>query len=165
MVVDAGGVIAEAIEENNLNRGIPLDADAVTVIVPPVRKPDLLATRFDVSERLAWGRMFGFSLTIANRGGAMAQTGTATFYLSFNRRIGDSDDYVLATMPIGRIAAGRSRVYRDQARVPYGGYIGRSVNVYIAVVVDQPNRILEFNETNNRNRGLGLDSDRVTVTL
>ncbi len=162
MIVDANGQVAESNESNNSNRGKDIDRDWVSVTPPP----DLIGAAFDSEEPLVWGQTFHVGGSIKNQGESGAGKSRVKFYLSSDSVI-DAGDHYLGDRFVRAIAAGQTFTFANKVltlpAAPPDGFTATD-GVNIGMIVDATNTVVESDETNNRNRGKGLDRDWVMIT-
>jgi len=163
MIADSGGTIAETDEGNNTNQGDGLDTDRVYIMSPA---PDLAGTLFDSEEPLRWGNAFTLDAEISNLGLAASDAAAVRFYISLNSFISPGDELLVGDYSLPALAPGATHLIDDWSltlpATPPGGFPGKGY-VYIAMIVDADGDVAETDETNNVNRGSGLDTDRVYV--
>jgi len=163
VIYDTGSVVAESDETNNANEGMALDMDRV-LITPG--GPDLVGTSFNSDEPLRWGDTFDIDATVKNLGpGATSTNATVHFYASVNGYISTADE-LLGSTTVGPLAAGASATITNYSvTLPGAAPAGFASDglVYIGMIIDRDDAILEESETNNANRGNGLDMDPVYV--
>jgi len=162
-VDDYGNYVKESNEGNNFNRGLGRDRDAVANTTSN-SKPDLNGTYFNVQTNGLWGQNINASGRVANSGNSSSGKFYVHYYLSTNDDI-NSGDYFLGTKYVSSISPGSSRYVSNSLRLPSSlpeGFTARD-DVFIAMYVDRNNDISESNESNNRNLGVGLDTDKIRL--
>ncbi len=146
-------------------------------ILPP--SPDLLATSFDAqSDHLLMGQT-QVTFTITNQGDVDAGAFDVHLIFSVDDIIGNGDDVIIpgTTRTITGLSVGAFDnqsidVQLDRVQLfalanaadPVGqgvGYQSQEVE-RIGLVIDVNDAVVELNEMNNSNQGLGLDADDVT---
>jgi len=126
---------------------------------------DLVGTSLDAEEPLRWGDTFVVDAIIANQGSVSAGSSTVRVYLSANGFISDAD-IELGSYAVGPIGGGGDESIVGWSLTlpgaPPAGFAWEG-HAYIGIIVDADGDVAEDNEENNRNRGGGLDSDRVYI--
>jgi hypothetical protein len=164
MVVDNPTLnrVVESDETNNANQGLGLDSDSAAVLAP-----DLMGTYFNADEDLSWGQSFNVTAGVWNGSPIAADWTAVDFYLSADETIGDEGDVWLGWSGLRPLAGWDWALIHDRLQMPDSAPLGFSETgaVYVGMVEDNPaiNRVVESDETNNANRGDGLDSDQATV--
>ena len=137
---------------------------------------DLTAVSFDaVPDHVLKGESV-FNFKIENKGGA-AGAFNVNFVLSLDEVIGNSDDVVVGSRSYSGLAANTQLTDTITLKLPIAtlnnwakvddptgkgsGYQSTSSD-YVGMVIDPLNVVQETNETNNFNRGKGIDKDDVT---
>jgi CARDB protein len=132
----------------------------LNLTVLDVPDPDLMGTYFGVNRPVTWGQSITVDAGIWNAGGKWSAWTTAEFYLSNDGTIGNADDLFLGWTGVGPVAPGETAWIDDlDLLMPYAlpaGYSATS-NMYIGMVIDPYDRVTELSDTNNSNRGPGLD--------
>jgi subtilase family serine protease len=167
MIVDSANSIVETSEVNNANQGNGTDWDDVTVTLPPPPTVDLVGSLFDSTESLTAGGSTTISFAVQNTGTVGAGAFKVRFYLSTDSTI-TATDRLLGTADINALGANASTGTLTRSVTLPGATdaVWRGTGSYfLGMVVDADNTVVETNDTNNANRGNGLDWDEVTVTL
>ena len=132
-------------------------------------QPELSGAFFDVTQvSVTAGDSLTANFRIQNTG-ADAQPFRVAFYLSKDTTITTSDR-LLATYDLGAIASNTLTAMLSKT-LALPGYAdsfwakGGTDSYYIGMIVDSLNGVSEANETNNANRGSGLDGDSVQIAV
>jgi hypothetical protein len=140
----------------------------VTTTLQAQSTPDLLGTSFVLSSSSAnWGDALSVSYTIENQGGADAGPFTVELRLSSDATITNSDT-LLASVSIGGLGSGVSTMGSLMFVLPGGpgmpppGF-SEPDDVLVGFIIDSADAVDESDETNNANRGLGLDQAMVQI--
>ena len=154
---------AQVPENNEVNFGYGLGVDHASIAVfstPP--GPDLIGTAMSVTQgTIAPGAEVQIQFEVTNQGYQMSQSGWASVYLSRNTTIGDGNDVYLTDLYIPQIA-GSNGNYLALATVtmpgPESSFWGSEGTAYLGMYIDMFDfNIYETNNSNNANRGIGLD--------
>ncbi|MBX7166181.1 MAG: NF038122 family metalloprotease [Pirellulales bacterium] len=167
MIIDPAGVIGESNEEDNRNRGPGLDSDNLVVVTPPpppVLLSDLKGAGFNVVQTTAApGTKVDIQYTVVNAS-AVAGAGNfvVRFYVSNNPILGaGGTDTLLGEQAInGLPISGSTGILTKSLTLP-GNF--SAVPAYICMLIDATDAVLESNEVNNRNQGVGFDSDTLLI--
>ena len=151
---------------SGIGEGWYLD-DIVVTDSDIVNQPDLIGTNFDSLEPLEWGQSFTVDYTVKNRGIVNAGSSVVEFYMSSDDQISSSDYYLGSYTIPGIISAGTLRDLTKILSLPTTPPTGFTAtdDVYIGMIIDANNDVAEYDESNNRNVGLGLDKDLVGLVL
>jgi len=130
---------------------------------------DLKSRRFDIAQTvLSKGARATVNFEIQNSGLDAAGSFDVKFYLSENTSITERD-YLLDSHTVNRLRANSStnnisRTFTLPAldSSVWGEKIGNS-KIYIGMIVDVDNEVVETNENNNRNQGILIDYDEIEV--
>lgn len=132
---------------------------------------DLTAISLDITpEPLRWGDVINWSAVIANQGTDKATNFNVRLYLSADSSITTSDyiantgidSALIATLQDGKTQS-IGGTYTLPAAPPDG--FSASGTFYFGILIDPENTVIELDETNNGNQGVGLDIDPVDFTL
>lgn len=165
MIIDRDDNVAESNESNNSNRGLLLDKDDLTVIVPIV-PADLRGTAFNVvQEPLEAGDNFDLLFTVENAATGNAGPFSVRFFLSSNSLISTSDQQ-LGQFDFTGLAGNTSQANSINLTLPTDQiFYGNGDDTYfIGMIVDAGGAVAESNENNNSNRGELVDFDSVIIT-
>jgi len=165
MIVDSGDVVDESDERNNRNQGSGKDFDPVRV-TQENSKPDLVGTYFNSDGNLKWGQYFFVDAKVNNVGNASAGSSKVHFYLSSDSNVTSNDIY-LGSRNLGAISTNSSYRFNNQTlRMPTSvpNSFTMTDDVFIGMVVDGSNQVIESNEANNQNQGQSKDRDGIRVT-
>jgi subtilisin-like proprotein convertase family protein len=149
-------------------------------LAPPVGI-DLLGTAFTVSPNslLYSGGFANTNFSVANQGSTAAPAFDVKFYLSDDANIDPASDVLLTLDPsaayydpgepsayhvTGGLAGLGSLNAAIRVVVPVGDPFGTDNQYYMGMVVDADGNAAETDETNNRNRGDGIDRQSVTYS-
>ena len=162
--VDAAGEIIESNEGNNFNLGLGLDVD--DIVVNNTQQSNLLGVGFDVvPEALSGDDSFNVDFSIQNTGGAVGEF-QVDFYLSNDGVMGSSDDLLLDTVTITPgISANTTDSFNYTLTLPGSAstyWFGDDV-YHVGMVVDSTQTVPEQDESDNANRGEGLDLDSFVI--
>jgi hypothetical protein len=161
--------LPESSETNNANRGELLDREIVTIRnVNANDLPDLAGTAFNaVATTSTAGTTASLTYTIGNLGTNPAEGFDLGFYLSRDATIDPANDRLLHyIIDPASLAPGANSSATVNVTLPGPGdtiYSGDGV-YFIGQYVDDAFEVPESNETNNANRGVGLDRDSLTIT-
>ncbi len=165
MIIDRDDNIVESNESNNSNRGLLLDKDDLTIIVPEV-PADLRGTAFNVvQEPLQAGDNFDLLFTVENAATGNAGPFSVRFFLSSNSLISTSD-HQLGQFDFTGLAGNSSQANSINLTLPTDQiFYGNGDDTYfIGMIVDAGGAVAESNENNNSNRGELVDFDSVIIT-
>ena len=144
-------------------RDAGLSPKTVTVQEPLA---ELRGNTFDSAEPLTAGQAFNVTFTLDNNGGAAAGGFWVDFYLSSDITISTSDkplgDYYVSGLPAGSCTMPLTK----SLTLPgvNDAYWSGDGTYYIGMVVDSRDNVSETDESNNRNRGEGIDRDAVSIS-
>jgi subtilase family serine protease len=166
MIIDPDNQIPESNENNNSSVGREIDYDVITI--SNTRGANLRGKSFDAfPEPLNAGDRFNFNVEIENVGGAASGPFEVAFYLSTDRTITTSDRRITGTTISPIPANGSSGPFFltvDQVLPGVNDPFWQGDGTYyIGMIVDSANAILETNEADNSNLGLGIDLDAVLI--
>ena len=120
------------------------------------------------SHTVSWGDTLTFVGTVAN-GGTAANTNSFLLgiYMSTNTLIGDSNDYLLATLQVAnQIPIGNYIIFSGLSfTLPPVNPMPGITNFYMGMFIDVSNQVAELNKTNNASVGCGLDLDCTMVNI
>jgi len=147
----------------------PIDTDGMAFDEIRVwAMPDLIATRFNADDVLAWGQDFQVEGRVFNRGdGTTGAITRADFYLSNNEWISEGD-YYLGSFDAAVLDAHSGVWFNETFTMPDGPPDDRfdpTGPIYVGVVVDAGDAVEESREGfgSNRCRGEGKDQEAVWV--
>ncbi|WP_158219697.1 S8 family serine peptidase [Ideonella sp. A 288] len=140
-VADAGNVVAESNEDNNVG-----PARAIAVTAAPV---DLTVSAVSGPLRGTRGQAITLKGTVKNLGTAAAGASTLRLVLSTDASITTADT-TLVNVPIGALAAGASQAFTATAVIP-AGLVARTYT--LGAIADVGNVVAETNEANNARAG------------
>ncbi|MEB3292410.1 MAG: CARDB domain-containing protein [Synechococcales bacterium] len=163
MVVDSSNAIAESNEADNSNQGLLIDFDDVRI--NNTRQPDLQGANFNVvSDSHRAGDVAKVEFAVRNSGAAVGAF-EVSFYLSKDDRIEPGPDLFLGKITIDRLNLNETKAFSTDLLLPgiNANFWTDNGTYHIGMVIDPSNTIAESNETNNRNQGLKLDYDTVTM--
>ncbi|MGL4884253.1 MAG: CARDB domain-containing protein, partial [Waterburya sp.] len=161
--------VVESSEINNSLTGEMKDYQKVTLDIPVENKVDLVGTYFDiVQDQINPGKEFDLAFTIANQGKTSSENFEFELYLSADANISADEDYYLGSYRIEDGIAAQSdsglKSLRYQAPAADHPFWSKDDGMYYAgMIIDPKNDIVETNETNNSNQGLGLDTVETNV--
>jgi hypothetical protein len=132
-------------------------------------KPDIVVTSVDILQTQATpGSSVNISWQLRNLSNQSTQKGfRGSIYLSKDNVITTSD-YFVAIGDFAALAAnGVSQLYSGSFVLPKAGdaWWGGNGTYYVGFIADVENAIAESYETNNANRGQGIDWDSFTLTV
>ncbi|MEM1227962.1 MAG: S8 family serine peptidase [Planctomycetota bacterium] len=163
-VVDLGNLVPESSELNNLNQDSGDDRFAVVIENLP---QDLVGSNIDVvSSDAIWGANVELDYSVSNVGQGPAIGSRVEFYLSVDETIDPAADRLLGSELIDAILAGDQIDDRIRLTLPSPSdpvWIDGVSDYFIGMRVDADDAIVESDETNNFDRGFGLD--RVAISL
>lgn len=165
MIIDRDDNVAESNESNNSNRGLLIDNDDLTVIVPTV-PADLRGTAFNVvQEPLEVGDNLDLLFTVENAATGTAGPFSVRFFLSSNSLISTSDQQI-GQFDFTGLAGNTSQANSINLTLPTDPiFYGNGDDTYfIGMIVDAGGAVAESNENNNSNRGELVDFDSVIIT-
>ena len=160
----------------NVALGAALGQFDVSITPPQIDKvphttetPDLRGVYFSVPKKKAKaGSTVGATFEVANTTGISSGTFTVSFYLTAADTV-TSADYLIGQYTVDAIgdsgATGEliASLILPSWASPDSPYVD-GVKVYrIGMVIDSADSVAESDETNNANRGTGLDSELITV--
>jgi subtilase family serine protease len=163
MVIDSGNAIAETNESDNRNVGLAIDFDDVRI--NNTRQPDLQSVSFNVTaDSIRAGNLAKVDFDIRSAGAASANF-EVSFYLSKDNRIDAGTDLFLDKGTISGLAANATGSFTRDLLLPgiNNNFWTGDGTYYIGMIIDSGNAIAESNENNNRNQGLRIDLDSLTV--
>ncbi|MFW6154252.1 MAG: CARDB domain-containing protein [Planctomycetota bacterium] len=148
-----------------MSDGDPWGIRAATLFRPSHSQPDLVTGHTSLwPPSLAWGDDFTYIYSIDNYGSVATGGFDVRFYLSTNSTI-STLDYELHSMYVSSLgAAGHlgGGVPLSLPASPPSGFTA-SDDVYIGMIVDAGGDVAESVESNNRNRGNGIDREAVHI--
>ena len=141
-------------------------------VTPQISGIDLVGTAFDVvQEPLNAGDSFDASFRVKNNffnnRAANAGAFRVGFYLSTDSTV-TTGDRALGFYDVSSLNAGYEVIQIARLGLPGatdGFWSGGNQTYYIGMVVDSLNAVIEGNESNNANTGLGKDFDDVVITV
>jgi hypothetical protein len=150
-------------------------------ITNPPNGIDLVGTGFSAtpSNLLSSGGFVNASITVGNQGNTASPAFDVKFYLSDDATIDPNTDMLLTLDPAavyfdpsepsayhvtGGIAALGSQSATVHVAVPGSDPFGTDNQYHIGMIVDADNNAAEADESNNRNRGDGVDRQSVTYS-
>ena len=141
--------------------------DLVWDDLPATGQPNLLGTSFDVNSPLTPGQSHFFNYQILNSGNAAANIHDVEIYISTNNII-SSADYLLDTQqsPVLWSNGGNLSAIVRGTMPPVGDPFWVDLtdrDYYVGMIIDSGNVVAESDETDNSNRGEGLDWDTVRI--
>jgi len=123
--------------------------------------PDLAGTAFDAPALASWGETTAIDFTVSNLGDGPSGAVEVKFYVSANSYVSTGDPY-LGSYWVAPLAGGATHAVTGwQAALPAeapAGFAGAGP-VYFGMIVDATDAVEELDETNNVNRGAGLDGE------
>ncbi|MGL5796531.1 MAG: CARDB domain-containing protein, partial [Waterburya sp.] len=161
--------VVESSEINNSLTGEMKDYQKVTLDIPVDNTVDLVGKTFDiVPDQISPGQEFDLDLTIANQGETSSESFEFELYLSADANISADEDYYLGSYKVedGMAAQSNSglKSLRYQAPAADHPFWSKGDGQYFTgMIIDPKNDIVETNETNNSNQGLGLDTVETNV--
>jgi len=118
--------------------------------------------------QIRYGQQIQIKYMVKNLGTRRAGQFTVSFYLSNDSIIGDGDDYKLSASDFysAGLAAGAYQTKTSAVLTlpssPPAGYTA-ATTIYLGMKVDSQNTVVEPNEANNYNTGVGIDKRALTV--
>ncbi|OHB56863.1 MAG: hypothetical protein A2Y07_10835 [Planctomycetes bacterium GWF2_50_10] len=118
--------------------------------------------------QIRYGQQIQIKYMVKNLGTRRAGQFTVSFYISNDSTIGDADDYKLAASDFysAGLAAGAYQAKTSSVltlpSAPPAGYTA-ATTIYLGMKVDSQNTVVEPNETNNYNTGVGIDKRALAV--
>ena len=168
MVIDPENEVTETDETNNSNLGTGRDLNDVkiTTLAPPA---DLTGELILTPETLVAGETFDFGFTIANNGGVDSGEFQVDLYVSQDDDISAQSDFKIGAYGINDIEAGSDT---DILSSPYSlpgsedeFWANGDGTYYLGMVIDGEEQVVEINELNNSNQGLGKDYNAVDIDV
>ena len=157
------------INQNTIGGVLPLETT--------VTNADLLATGFDVLTDHVPAGVTEIEFTVFNQGSEVARDFEVAFVYSEDEIIGNNDDLQVGTFAIAELGADEELTETREVTIPQErlfaqaseedlpgqglDYVSGNVG-YLALVIDPSNQLGELDESNNSNRGQGVDLDRIT---
>ncbi len=157
------------INQNTIGGVLPLETT--------VTNADLLATGFDVLTDHVPAGVTEVEFTVFNQGSEVARDFQVAVVYSEDEIIGNDDDLQVGTFAIAELGADeeltetravtipQERLFAQASEEDLPGqgldYVSGNVG-YLALVIDPSNQLGELDESNNSNRGQGVDLDRIT---
>ncbi|NLF29546.1 MAG: hypothetical protein GX591_01520 [Planctomycetes bacterium] len=145
--------------------GDPWGVALATFFHPSHTLPDLVSSYTGIwPPSLTWGDDFTYFYNVDNFGSVPAGGFDIRFYLSSNATISTSD-HLLHSMHVASLAAAGALgggVHMSLPAAPPSGFT-ESDDVYIGMIVDAGNTVGESVESNNSNRGDGIDRKPVHI--
>jgi len=142
-----------------------------------VTNADLLATGFDVLTDHVPAGVTEIEFTVFNQGSEVARDFQVAFVYSEDEIIGNDDDLQVGTFAIAELGADEELTETREVTIPQErlfaqaleedlpgqglDYVSGNVG-YLALVIDPSNQLGELDESNNSNRGQGVDLDNIT---
>ncbi len=166
MFIDPYGNVSETNESNNSHTGFSWDYDTVSVQL----RPDIFAKNFSIvgGSNAQPGDSFSLSFDVQNLGAAAAGGFGAAVFLSTDATITTSDR-LFALHYFGGLGAGATSgitfggLQLPDASDSFWASVGSQSSIYIGVMLDNGNEVIESNENNNSNEGLGWDTAQITL--
>jgi subtilase family serine protease len=168
MVIDPENEVTETDETNNSNLGTGRDLNDVkiTTLAPPA---DLTGELILTPETLVAGETFDFGFTIANNGGVDSGEFQVDLYVSQDDDISAQSDFKIGAYGINDIEAGSDTdILSSPYSLPGSGdefWANGDGTYYLGMVIDGEEQVVEINELNNSNQGLGKDYNAVDIDV
>jgi hypothetical protein len=107
---------------------------------------------------------FTVTVVVKNLGGAAAPGSQAAVYVSTDPNIDPQTDYLIGTAAVSALGGGQeAQVPFSSLNLPQDAQALLFGRVYLGVVADSSGSVSESDESNNRNRGDGIDRQPVQL--
>jgi uncharacterized repeat protein (TIGR01451 family) len=171
IISNQGNVTADGginVDTDDPDQGGAADATTTTVGGGGAA-PDLVGQSFDVnplgSDTVNAGETIMINSQVLNNGTAAAGASSAEIYLSTDSNIDPGTDLLILTLNVPGRNPGQSANFNSGVALPAQGdaFWAGDGTYFVGVVWDSNNDVAESSENNNRNQGIGIDVDDITV--
>ena len=167
---DPDNVVAESSDINNSLTEAGIDYQAIALEAPNDNTVDLVGTHFEVvQDQIVPGQEFDLGFTIKNEGLATTNPFIIDLYLSQDENISAEEDVHLGSYDIrdgldGKEDTGLKSIRYTAPDGEEAFWDGGDGTYYAGMIIDPNDDIVESNEDNNSNQGMGLDYASTNVT-